>query len=245
MPTNRKSDHTVPRSPRAQNTTERWLRRIFVEDWSLKLLSLAITLGLWFAVTGQRTPIKRQLLGVQLNFHLPNGIEIANNPPQEIAITVSGPQGDVERINPRDLAAIVDVTDRKPGQRVIQLVPGHVQIDLPSAVHLEGVEPGSVSLKLEANAEREVQVEARLEGKLPEGFELGQVTINPEKVKVRGPSGHVFALQKVATETISIEGRRESFDVPGMSIYIADQKVDALEAVNVHIEILRRNPKSK
>ncbi|HYV25663.1 MAG TPA: hypothetical protein VE969_10555 [Pyrinomonadaceae bacterium] len=31
----------------------RWLRRIFVEDWSLKLLALAITLVLWFLVTGR------------------------------------------------------------------------------------------------------------------------------------------------------------------------------------------------
>jgi hypothetical protein len=31
----------------------RLLRRIFVEDWSLKLLALAITLVLWFLVTGR------------------------------------------------------------------------------------------------------------------------------------------------------------------------------------------------
>ena len=31
----------------------RWLRRIFVEDWSLKLLALTITLVLWFLVTGR------------------------------------------------------------------------------------------------------------------------------------------------------------------------------------------------
>jgi hypothetical protein len=31
----------------------RWLWRIFVEDWSLKLLALAITLVLWFLVAGR------------------------------------------------------------------------------------------------------------------------------------------------------------------------------------------------
>jgi hypothetical protein len=31
----------------------RFLRRLFVEDWSLKLLALAITLVLWFLVTGR------------------------------------------------------------------------------------------------------------------------------------------------------------------------------------------------
>jgi hypothetical protein len=38
---------------RAQSTAERWLRRIFIEDWGLKLLALAITLALWFGVSGR------------------------------------------------------------------------------------------------------------------------------------------------------------------------------------------------
>jgi len=32
---------------------EGWLRRIFIEDWGLKLLALAITLVLWFVVSGR------------------------------------------------------------------------------------------------------------------------------------------------------------------------------------------------
>jgi hypothetical protein len=41
------------RSPEPTNVIERWLRRIFLEDWSLKLLALAITLVLWFLVSGR------------------------------------------------------------------------------------------------------------------------------------------------------------------------------------------------
>jgi hypothetical protein len=40
-------------NPEPDSFTERWLRRIFVEDWSLKLLALAITLVLWFLVSGR------------------------------------------------------------------------------------------------------------------------------------------------------------------------------------------------
>jgi hypothetical protein len=37
---------------RVPGFAERWLRRVFIEDWSLKLLALAITLILWFVVSG-------------------------------------------------------------------------------------------------------------------------------------------------------------------------------------------------
>ena len=241
----RKFSSTSSRSP-DEDAARHWLRRVFVKDWNLKLLALAITLGLWFAVTAQHTPTKRQYRGVPLSFRTPAGVEIGNNPPEDIAITVRGPQSDLERINPHDLMMIVDVMDQKPGQRVVQLMPGRVQIELPDGVHLEGIEPSKVSLKLEPTAEREVEVEPRLEGKLSDGFELKQVVVTPNKITVRGPASHVVTLQKVPTETISIEGRRESFDLPQTPVYISDQKVDALETVNVHVEIAAPgNPKSK
>jgi hypothetical protein len=41
------------------NILDRWVRRIFVEDWSLKLLALAITLVLWFVVSGH--DVEREL----------------------------------------------------------------------------------------------------------------------------------------------------------------------------------------
>src|SRR2546426_11493201 len=43
----------------APGLTERWFRRVFIEDWSLKLLALAITLILWFVVSGH--DIEREL----------------------------------------------------------------------------------------------------------------------------------------------------------------------------------------
>ena len=63
--------------PRAPTAIERAARKIFVEDWSLKLLALAITLILWFAVTGQveNNPLTIRT-GVQLNLIRPSNLDI-------------------------------------------------------------------------------------------------------------------------------------------------------------------------
>jgi YbbR domain-containing protein len=45
---------------RLSGSGERWLHRIFIEDWGLKLLALAITLVLWFVVSGR--DIERELV---------------------------------------------------------------------------------------------------------------------------------------------------------------------------------------
>jgi hypothetical protein len=51
------------KSPRATRFSDRaasLLRRIFIEDWSLKLLALTITLALWFFVSSR--PSQREVL---------------------------------------------------------------------------------------------------------------------------------------------------------------------------------------
>jgi hypothetical protein len=126
---------------RAPRSGERWLRRIFIEDWGLKLLALAITLVLWFVVSG------------------------------------------------RDI-------------------------------------------------DRELVVEPRYEGKPAPSFEVKEVQVIPDKVHVTGPASHVNALESAATEMISVEGRRESFDVPHASVQVSDPKVAVVGRVNIHVTII-------
>jgi len=50
----------ISRFTRPPDTARNLMRRIFIEDWSLKLLALAITLVLWFMVSGRE--IERDLI---------------------------------------------------------------------------------------------------------------------------------------------------------------------------------------
>lgn len=125
----------------AGTPAERWLRRIFIEDWSLKLLALAITLVLWFVVSGREI-------------------------------------------------------------------------------------------------EREITVEPSVEGKPAATYELKEVLVTPARVRVTGPASSINSLEKAPTQTISIEGRRESFDAPRTAIHLADPKVTVRDTVNVHVTIV-------
>jgi len=118
---------------------ERWgkLRAIFVEDWGLKLLALAITLVLWFMVSG----------------------------------------------------------------RV---------------------------------AEREVTVEVKPEGRPAPTFEVKDVVVTPNRIKVQGPINRLNEIEKLIVP-VSVEGRRESFDVsPSLSL---DRNLQPLGTVNIHVTI--------
>lgn len=227
----------VPRrSSQWAREVKAWLRAVFVEDWNLKLLALAITLGLWYAVTGQRTPSTIRLRNVQLQFRLPEEMEISNEPRDMVDVSVTG--RDLGRIKRSDLVVYVDISQYAPGERVVQLTRDSVTMDLPEGVRVEEIEPNVIPLRLEPRVEGELMVEPRLEGKLPEGYELYGVEVKPDRVRVRGAASHVNALQKAPTEVLWLSGRKESFAVQQAAIEISDQRVNVLDTVvNVSLEI--------
>src|SRR6185436_12862445 len=212
---------------------EKLLRRIFIEDWSLKLLSLAIAIVLWLLVTGQNQPVTAHL-NVQLNFIRPQSLEISNDPPRTVDVMLTGSR------NKLDLVATVDITDQRAGERVLRLAD-KAQIALPQGIKVDGYQPSAIPIRLEEIVERQVSVEPKLEGQPANGFEVYRVSLNKSSVSVRGPATHVNALQKVLTESIWLAGHNESFTASNVAIDVPDPKVDLREpVVNVNIEIGER-----
>ncbi|HEX8557321.1 MAG TPA: CdaR family protein [Pyrinomonadaceae bacterium] len=221
-----------------RGAARRWARALFLEDWTLKALALAITLGLWYAVTTQRAPAQMRLRAVQLDFILPEGVEIGNEPVDEVDVTLEGSQGKLAELNARNLVARLDLMDLRTGDRVVRLTDRNVSMDLPDGVRIVGLTPRSLTLHLEPLVERTVPVEARFEGSPPEGFRAGAVQVAPESVRVRGPESHVAAVERAYTETVSLAGQRETFVIPQVAVDIADHKVAPMESVvSVRVEI--------
>jgi YbbR domain-containing protein len=221
-----------------RGAARRWLRALLFEDWTLKVLALAITLGLWYAVTTQRAPAQMRLRAVQLDFILPEGVEVGNDPADEVDVTLEGSQGKLAELNARNLVARADLTDLRPGDRILRLTDKNVSMDLPDGVRIVNINPRSLALHLEPLVERDVPVEARFEGELPEGFRRGDVQVTPPSVRVRGPESHVAAVQRAFTETISLAGQRETLVRSQVAVDIADHKVTPLDsAVTVRVEV--------
>lgn len=231
---------------RAPSSIERWLQNIFLDDWSLKLTALAITVVLWLAVTGQNQPQDVRVSGVQLNFVRPEGLEISNEPPGTLEVILTGSLEKLDRIKPRDLVATVDLRDQKAGERVVRLSLDRVKMDLREDVKIKGFQPATIPIRLEPIIEVSVNVEVKLEGKLPEGYEVVAVSANPSKIRLRGPSDRVNALHKAVTETVWLDDKRETFDLSHVEINIPDPKIDILDpAVDIHVEIADKKRRSE
>ncbi len=237
MPFQDIEETAVTETPRTPTVVERWLRKIFVEDWSLKLLALAITLVAWFAVTGQNKPVTIRT-SVQLNLIRPDNLEISNDPPKTVDVLLTGSRRDLEWISTPNLVATVDVSDQKPGERVVRLSTERVDMDLPEGVKIESFQPSTIPIRLEPRIEQAREVEIRIEGSPAEGYEIYAINPVQTSVRVRGPASRIDALKKATTETISVDGKTESFTARQVAIDILDHKIDVLDSmIDVAIEI--------
>jgi YbbR domain-containing protein len=205
-------------------------KKVFFEDWVLKLVALVITAGLWLGVTGLSTPATKRL-SVQLAPNTANNIEITENPITEVGIVISGDERRLRSITSNGLVAALDLTRIQPGDRVISLTPDNVTVDLPVGIKLDEIQPSRIAMRLEAVLERELPVKPDVEGQPASGFEVYSESISPARVRVRGPASFVETLDHVLTDKISIAGKSQDFTVRQVPLGVSNDKTTVFNTV--------------
>jgi YbbR-like protein len=205
------------------------VERIFLRDWGTKLMALAITLAIWFGVTGQS--VTRRIRNVHVNYLQSNEMQITNEPLHEVEITITGDKQKIDRLKAEDLVISADLSVIQPGDKIVQLLPETVSLDLPSGVKLDEVQPNKIAVKLEKILEREIEVKADFEDSLPEGLEVYTKLVEPTKVRVRGPESVVKSLDSISTEKISLENRKTDFVAKQIGLNLVNSKVTILDSI--------------
>ncbi|MEO6393950.1 MAG: CdaR family protein [Pyrinomonadaceae bacterium] len=222
------------RRPRGLNG---WLRAIFIEDWGLKLLALAITLFLWFSVAGQRTTTTVPLRHIPLSFRYASDLEITGEP-REVDVTVTGSKQALDHLNSNELVAVVDISNLQPGDRSVPLNRTNVTMNLPDNIRLDLIEPKSIPIRLEPRRERQLELAPKLVGNPAPGFEVRSVSTEPGSVMIRGAASRVNAVAKAETEPLSIEGLKADRDFPQTMVTMPDARLTLIDTVvNVTVRI--------
>lgn len=209
----------------------RIFRRVFLEDWGTKLIALGITFALWLGITGLRTEITQRLKNVTLVTRISNDMEITNKIVEEVEIVVTGDKRIIDRLNARDLIVSIDLNDIKAGDRTIQLTPETVNLELPSGVKLDNIQPNKVAVKLEKVEEKEVEIKVETEGNLAEGFEIYSSSVVPAKIRVRGAESFVKSMDSISTEKVNVDGLKENYFARQIGLNVVNPKVTLLDTI--------------
>ena len=204
--------------------------RNIIENLGLKLVAMALAVGLWLSVAGE-TVIERGF-EVPVGFeNVPADLQVAGDPPDTVHVRVRGPMSIVNRLALGDVVAVLDLAGERPGERrLFDMFADRVRT--PFGVEVIQVIPATITAALErAGVPRTVPVVPDIEGQPAEGFAVGRISTVPESAEIVGPRSLLDSVVEAITEPVSIEG--------------SDERVQALVTIGVSDRVLRlRTPSS-
>ncbi len=182
--------------------------RLLGENLTLKLISLAFALVLWFFVMGERRHEVAHIVPVSYK-GVAEGLIIANQVPGSVEVAVSGPRALLAHLNASDMSIVIDLAGAEAGVTSYKRIEETLAI--PAGLTVTRVSPAYVDVKLEHIRDKLVPVRVVLSGEPELGFRVRRVRVVPTRVIVSGAESELKAVSEVLTEEINLSGVRESF----------------------------------
>lgn len=201
------------------------LRKIFLEDWHLKVTALLITFGLWYGVSVSSKK-GTATLDAQLSFRVSDDTVLMNASRQEVRISVSGNDRLIGDLYGRsDLRVTADLTQTPTGDRILTLTPQAVSTNLPSGIKLDDVQPSQIAVTLEPLIQKDLPVEAAITGQPAQGYEIYSTTVLPARARLSGPESFMATINSVPTAAVDISGAKSDVAAHQVAISISNPRV--------------------
>ena len=216
------------------------LRRIFLENWPIKLASLLLAVSLWFYVTSKgKTEIS---LTVPLELrNIPQGMAVVGDVPGAVEARFQGQERALREIAAgKKVVGAVDLSLGKEGENSIRISPDDIQ--KPPGVTVTHLSPYEITVKLDRIVRKTIRLKPVLTGTPAGGYRLGTVSVSPPRITLEGPQGSVGPLTALQTMPIDIAGMKEPatvdprIDYRGKPVKIIEQDI------HVHIGIQKERP---
>jgi YbbR domain-containing protein len=194
------------------------LPRFVVENWGLKLFSLALGLVISLAVRNEQR--LSTTVAVRLLVSEPASLVNTGDLPPEVLVKLSGPWGTLQGLDTQALPPIeLDLTRLPRGTSTVRI--REEQLGLPPDIEVVSITPSILTVRLEAREKRTVPVKPVVRGLVPSGFRQGMVSVVPAEVEIEGPKREIREIASVRVAPLEVEGAREDviatlpLEVPG------------------------------
>jgi YbbR domain-containing protein len=186
-----------------------------LEHLWLKIIAILLGLLLWFHVATEK------IYNYQLNLPITEvvldaNLTLANNPPDEVMVTVSATGKQLMRKKWRDRGLKIIANHLKVGSHQFFLNTSNTVISSPlTDLTIEEINsPSSIVLEVDKIAEREVKVSADIISEADDGFAVSSLkNIIPPKVTITGPRSVINNIDEILTEHKELSGLRNSLNI--------------------------------
>ena len=152
-------------------------RQLRSGDTRLRVLALALAIGLWvFVNAGERGSMVPLTVPISYN-SLPQGMVIVNRPPAQVKIEVTGPRTLLSLLDPERLTLKLNLRNVAAGQSDFKIYPSMFNVGRNTTV--TSISPDLLSVDIDRLTTRDVPVHLAVEGKVESGYTISSVDISP------------------------------------------------------------------
>jgi YbbR domain-containing protein len=219
-----------------QKTTP--IRNVIVENTLWFVGCLALAFFVWIIATSQLDPVEQWRLreAIQIRVTPDPGLIITNENDfaHTATVQVRAQRSVRELLVADDIIVWADLTNLGPGEHVVEL-----QSDVGGRrANIVDISPQRITVDLEQEASKLVEVHARLTGQLPSGYAvLGDPTFDVNQVTITGPASRVDQVAAVQVE-IDLDGQRDSIEDDARPVPV-DADGNPIANVTVDTQIIR------
>ncbi len=181
------------------------LKRLVLENLSLKLISVALAVLFFFMVRAEKPFLAQGT--VRVTYSPPAGMLLKDDLPATLRVAVQGGATRMQRFRFEDLADVhIDLTREQEGY--LKFSPD--LFHLPRGLSVNSISPAGVQVRYEVLSSRTVAVSSTVQGQVASGYQILQHKVSPALVQVRGPKDVVLAIKEVSTKPVSVEGAQST-----------------------------------
>jgi YbbR domain-containing protein len=215
------------------------LGEVILHNKWLKLLSLLMATISWYVIQ-DAISFEVEIPDLRLQIQIQEGMAVLNQSASSVDVTFRGSQEDIQRLDPRRLQAVVDMTQTEEVSQEVVLTPG--MIHGVRGARAVAVHPARIHVTLDRQAEKRVPVKGRTVG-APLFGEVDSITCEPSTVLLRGSAAKLRTTDCVYTQPVDVDGRVESFVRRSTLQAPGDNWVAQMDPADVQVKVslTRRN----
>lgn len=230
-----------------------WLRKRLTENMGLKIISIVFAVVLWLAVGFVDDPVLSEAFSdVPLTI---KNEEIVTNDGKKykimdeidsVRVVVRARRSILNKIDNNDISAVADMRNRDTDTGVVPItavVDGYEEsLDVTTSTS-----PNNVLIKVEDVASKSFPISVSTQNLPRDGYELGEMTVNPERIEISGAESTVESIKSVVArinvnglsedsvveaELLIFDGNGNSMDQSGLTNNLGD------DGVSVNVQVL-------
>ena len=212
------------------------IRSSFFNNFKVKLLCFFLAILMYFSISIFQRSTKIYNTNLRID-NLKDYLVIANRIPETIRIIAKDKKDVFDKISEEDFNVHLDLSKVSVGTKSKAKLEWDVPKNMNSFFSSVKIEPAEIEVKVENLVEKNVSIIMNFVGDPAEGYVEKSSYVEPSVVRIQGPESIVSQIDNVKTETINIEGIRESFrrEVKLVSDY---PMVKILGDANIYFEII-------